>query len=810
MPDSSILAPRFMLIPSLSCPANCVYCFGPHHGPIMSPDTLEETLNFMARITAETSQQKVKVTFHGGEPLVAGHGIWKHALDGLRERWGNGHYDVALQSNLWLLDDEFCHLFSEHKVDIGSSLDGPEEITDFQRGKGYFARTMKGIRKARSYGMTVGCIATFTPWSQARWREVFDFFLGQRLGMSVHPSLPPLERKNWPHTLEPRDYGNLLQEMLDYYIEHRREISVSSLDQMCQAVGCGEGKVCTFRDCLGTFLAIDPRGDIYPCQRFCGQPDYRLGNLADEPTFADLMTSSVAQRMKERQQAIKSKCKDCDHVNICKGGCPYNAWSSSNGEQEKDPYCHAYRQVYDHITRRVLDEMASEENISEIAARPFEGDGNPLLRRGPLIDLVHDGPNPSRISATARRIVAAVELARGPDIPSVASRLVRMRVARTQQSGETSLTALRRDLEPKLGLLNNLYLHVTFRCQLNCTHCYARADAFGHQQADMDLDAFVTLVREARTVGFRQVVITGGEPLIHEQRDRLLNELQSLRSWAAPMNLVLRTNLSVPLDDAVLGHIAAAVDQLVVSVDGNERTHDDRRGQGAYQAVLQNLEAYADTARGNANSAELSLATVMSSGDIQGAPGKAVRQLASRLGIRRTRFRPLLPLGRAKDWPEPPVSEALGSHAAPMELIEKGFRPIATCGLGQNLYVEPSGDSFPCYALREMDVSVGNVITSGLTSALGCESFTRLARQTVDTNSGCSNCEMRYLCGGACRAWARGEEQSPDAPPSDCRSLFQRASRLLTAALEYLEINPSAEQESCPTSFEGSTGRVGD
>jgi uncharacterized protein len=47
--------------------------------------------------------------------------------------------------------------------------------------------------------------------------------------------------------------------MLDYYVEHRRELAVSSLDQMCQGFGCGEGKVCTFRDCLGMFLAIDPR-----------------------------------------------------------------------------------------------------------------------------------------------------------------------------------------------------------------------------------------------------------------------------------------------------------------------------------------------------------------------------------------------------------------------------------------------------------------------------------------------------------------------------------------------------------------------
>jgi len=59
-----------MLVPSLACPAECSYCFGPHRGPVMSAETMEATLDFLARIVAETGQRKVKVTFHGGEPLT--------------------------------------------------------------------------------------------------------------------------------------------------------------------------------------------------------------------------------------------------------------------------------------------------------------------------------------------------------------------------------------------------------------------------------------------------------------------------------------------------------------------------------------------------------------------------------------------------------------------------------------------------------------------------------------------------------------------------------------------------------------------
>ena len=792
------LRPHFMLIPSLACPASCAYCFGPHRGPTMSADTMEATLDFIEGIAVETGQEKVKVTFHGGEPLVAGHDIWRQALDGLGQRFGRGSYEVALQSNLWLLDDEFCRLFREHKVDIGSSLDGPEEITEHQRGEGYFAQTMQGIRKARRYGIDVGCIATFTPWSAPRWREVFDFFLEQRLEMSIHASVPPLESRDSQYSITSEQYGTLLEEMLDYYVEHRREISISSLDQMCQSVGCGEGKVCTFRDCLGMFLAIDPQGNIFPCQRLCGRPQYRLSSLADHPSLAELIESPVAKRLEERQKAVRSACEGCNHLDICKGGCPYNAWAGGNGGRIKDPYCKAYRQTFDYISRRVLDDMASEENIEAIAAKPFDGRGNPLLRRGPLIDVVREGPHPSRVGRTAKRIVAAVELARGPDIPTVAARLVELGIARSQKSGEASLAALQRDLQPKCGLLNNLYVHVTLRCQLNCTHCYARAEAHGRQQRDMPVEAFAKLVSQAREVGFRQVIITGGEPLVHHQRDELLRELQRLRPWAAPMNLVLRTNLAMPLARKALRQIATAVDQVVVSIDGDEDAHDQRRGEGTYQAAVRNLEAYVDAASEAPNPGQLSLAAVMSSADIQGDGGDAVRQLAARLGIRRIRFRPLLPLGRARDWPEPPASEALGAHADPMELIEGGFRPIATCGFGHNLYVEPSGDSFPCYAYHERHAYLGDTIESGLSAILESESFQDLCCHNVDTNPKCCTCELRYLCGGACRAWGMQVTQDNlDAPPPECEGLRSRARGLLMKAIQHLGVTQTKEIGRC-------------
>ncbi len=383
------------------------------------------------------------------------------------------------------------------------------------------------------------------------------------------------------------------------------------------ASACGTGQVCTFRDCLGMFIAIAPDGGLFPCQRFCAHPEWRMGMLADHPTLFTLLASPVARRFAAREARVSEDCAKCAHLDYCRGGCPYNAWAGGHANA-----C---------ATRCAQRIAKSSTNCNRVwpPRWPPPPTSTPSPRNRGMAraihccaparysELVREGPRPYQIARTARRIVAAVELARGPDLPAVAARLVAMGVARTQESGERSLAALQRDLQPQPGRLNNLYLHLTFRCQLECTHCYARADAHGHQQPDMPVTAISQLLREAKDCGFRQIILTGGEPLIHHDRPALLSALTAARAWASPMNLVLRTNFALPLTPAELRQLVQAVDQVVVSVDGDEASHDARRGAGSYAATLRNLEAYAELASTVPNAAELSLAAVLSAADLR-------------------------------------------------------------------------------------------------------------------------------------------------------------------------------------------------
>jgi uncharacterized protein len=786
---------HLLLVPSLACPAACGYCFGPHEGGAhMSRETVEAIVGWQHSLGGDG--QSLEITFHGGEPLVPGAEYYRMALPLLRQGLAPRPVRFAMQSNLWLLTDELAELLREHSVSLGTSLDGPEAINDAQRGAGYFRRTIANIERARAHSLDVGCICTFTPQSLPHINEILSFFVSEGLNFTLHAALPALapppgqDNSRW--SLSPEAHGDLLVQMLDLYLAHTERVRISTLDSLCRSVSAGRGGICTFGDCLGQYLAVGPDGAVYPCQRFAGKPEYVLGNVHDDPAPERLAATPTWRAFQQRQERIGEEC-DCLYLDTCRGGCPYNALAAGGGafRQLRDPHCAAYRRIFSYITERATAEVFSEENIAAVVERPDPERG--LLRRGRLLALMRDGPHPYETAGRARLILAAVALAATGSAEEAACCFERLGLVTSAERTRAGMASLHARLTAPVRGLNNLYLHVTFTCPLRCAHCYAEAGP--PRQGAMPVEQVAQACRQAAALGFRHAVITGGEPLVHPQRDGLLDGLAALRGDVKPLLTVLRTSLSMPINDELLRRISRSTDQVVVSLDGDRETHDARRGAGSHDLVVANVRRL--VAMGG--DTDLSLATVLPLQLANGPPGDAVRALARELGIRRTRFRPLLPLGRAVASELDIVPETLWGHVDPREMVAYGFNPVASCGMGQNLYAEPDGRAYPCYAWHGEGWLLGALDGSGgLAGIVDSAAFRDLGRHTVDSNRGCRECALRYLCGGACRAWSRLPEDAQtdlDAAPQDCAHLRARARSLLLSALEHLGITEERWRE---------------
>ncbi len=345
-----------MLIPTLGCPSKCSYCWSSEEGsPVMSIDTIREVVTWLKDFRTD----RMTFTFHGGEPLLAGAAFYRQALPLLAEGLQDLNPEFAIQTNLWRMTPEIAQILAEYQVPVGSSIDGPEHITDSQRGSGYYEKTMKGYDIAKAHGLNVRFICTFTNKSVKHRQEIFDFFLKNNFTLKLHPALPSLRSENpgqW--ALPPEEYGELLVFLLDKTLEHMNDIDVMNINDLCRCVFTRRGTVCTYVDCMGSTFAVGPDGSIYPCYRFVGMQEWVMGHVRDRPTLEALMQSESGRRMVAFSGYVDVACKDCSHIKYCRGGCPYNAIAPSGGSLDGvDPHCTAYKRIFDELNERLNKEM---------------------------------------------------------------------------------------------------------------------------------------------------------------------------------------------------------------------------------------------------------------------------------------------------------------------------------------------------------------------------------------------------------------------------------------------------------------------
>lgn len=373
-----------MIIPSMDCPSNCSYCWGvDKESDLMSLETIEEVVKWLKNFR----KGPVTFTFHGGEPLLAGYDFYKKSLPLLSQQLSHLKPAFAIQTNLWLMNEELAQLFAEYNIPIGSSLDGPQDINDFQRGKGYYEKTMQGYKIAREKGLRVSFISTFTSHSIKLKEEIFKFFLDNNLDLKLHPALPSLRSENpdkW--SISPEEYGELLVYLLDEYLEHIDDIEIKNIDHLCKGVFMRRGVVCTYADCVGDTFAIGPDGNIYPCYRFVGMEEYVMGHVSNNPTMEELSQSPAWKSLHQWMDLVDEECAECKYIKFCRGGCPYNALTLDKKTRKMkidgvDHQCEAYKIIFSEISNRANKEFLS-------SSIPLFGGSKPKSKKASIMDLM--------------------------------------------------------------------------------------------------------------------------------------------------------------------------------------------------------------------------------------------------------------------------------------------------------------------------------------------------------------------------------------------------------------------------------------
>jgi radical SAM protein with 4Fe4S-binding SPASM domain len=77
------------------------------------------------------------------------------------------------------------------------------------------------------------------------------------------------------------------------------------------------------------------------------------------------------------------------------------------------------------------------------------------------------------------------------------------------------------------------------------------------------------------------------------------------------------------------------------------------------------------------------------------------------------------------------------------------------CGAGRNcISVAYDGRVYPCHMLHYDQFCLGSIFESDIEDILNDEVRSKFISLNVERFSQCSDCELKYLCGGGCRARA--------------------------------------------------------
>jgi len=131
--------------------------------------------------------------------------------------------------------------------------------------------------------------------------------------------------------------------------------------------------------------------------------------------------------------------------------------------------------------------------------------------------------------------------------------------------------------------LRLLVMHVSTRCDQTCAHCSIWRGR-GRSGAELGVGERVDLIRQARLLGARSVLFTGGEPLLCDHLEVLAREAHGL-------------GLAVQIASNGLGlaratpWIAEVVAEVCLSVEGPEAIHDRVRGPAMFSRLRDAIAA---------------------------------------------------------------------------------------------------------------------------------------------------------------------------------------------------------------------------
>jgi uncharacterized protein len=342
------LVTNMTLLLAQRCNMRCVYCYGDggEYGAkgMMCSATALQAVDWLIENSGDA--EHLNICFFGGEPLL-NFTVLKQAVVYAREQGAQKgkRFTFTVTTNGSVLTNEITAFLKQQDVKPMVSFDGPQEYQDrnrpFSNGRGSYARVRANVQKLRAAFADLGArgiVCGDQDPFQVRAAAAAAGFTECSIGIAS-----PVIEKSPPSGVADGDTSRVQavermlaykRQLLDEALEaiRERKVNIHCTPTMLPAIiDLCDGKRHYYGCGLGRGLAgVSISGDVYPCHRFIGQPEMKMGNIADYK----------AQPLNDYSRAIVDRLPECQRCwarHWCGGGCFYRNKALTGDLHRPDP-----------------------------------------------------------------------------------------------------------------------------------------------------------------------------------------------------------------------------------------------------------------------------------------------------------------------------------------------------------------------------------------------------------------------------------------------------------------------------------------
>jgi His-Xaa-Ser system radical SAM maturase HxsB len=369
-----------VMVVTLRCNESCVYCHASRADmDAVHTDMTKETAEKAVELALSSTAPSITIEFQGGEPLV-NFPVMKHIVEVALQKnraYGKG-LEFTLVSNLSLMDDDKLRWLIDNKVQICTSVDGPEALHNKQRilaGGNAWQQATKWIKRINEEYAKLGldpvlyhveALLTTTRALLPYPKEIVDAYvdLGCR-AIFVRPVDPFGWASRTAKTVEyPRsDYLDFYRTTTDYILDLNKK-GVQVLERfgaifLTKILGDEEPNFLDVRSPGGAGIgqiAYSYDGKIFTSDegRMVGQmgdPFFQIGHV-DTSKYRDLMTHDTVRSLTLASTLdLQPDCVSCTYNPYC-GIVPehnYRTQGSIFGRMRESQLCAVHKGIQDYL-----------------------------------------------------------------------------------------------------------------------------------------------------------------------------------------------------------------------------------------------------------------------------------------------------------------------------------------------------------------------------------------------------------------------------------------------------------------------------